>query len=572
MDKITKSLLDTFSSQNELERLDASTQFEHFCNYSVVSKLNRSTFELDDIHTGSGGDCAIDGICLVVNGKIVTDQDELREIVESTGHLDADIIFIQAKTTSSFSGSDIGSFIHGVKDFLSDHPKLVQNAKIKHVKALWDTVISMSSYMINRRPVCKLFYLCTGKWVEDQNLQAIIESGQVEIEAIGLFDEVSIAPNGANEIQKMYHETKNKLSTTITFVSRITLPDIEGVKEAYLGIVPFQEFIKLIQDENQTIHSIFDDNVRDFQGENAVNKKIKETLMLRKFDLFSLLNNGVTVVASSLTPAGNRFTLRDYQVVNGCQTSNVLHDCQKIDGIEAVNVPLRIIVTENDDIKTEVTLATNSQTEVKTEQLEALNIFQKRLELYYGAEKTTIKLFYERRSQQYNSMAGIKRAQIITIPIQIKSFASTFLQSPHLVSGYYGTIVNRFKGQIFASDHKYLPYFVSSLCYFRIEQFFRSGELSSEYKKARFHLMMIVKLLATKCEEYPLNSNKLERSCEEFKEILLSDVKALEIFLLASDLFKDSGIELTKRQYKSESETELLKAAVLAYLVSIKEK
>lgn len=566
MDKITKSLLDTFSVQNELERLDEPTQFEHFCNYSVVSKLNRSTFELDDIHTGSGGDCAIDGICLVVNGKIVSSQDELREIVEGPGHLDACIIFIQAKTTSSFSGSDIGSFIHGVKDFLSDTPKLVQNEKIRHIKSLWDSVISMSSYMVNRRPHCKLHYICTGKWVNDQNLQAIIESGQVEIETIGLFDEVSITPSGANEIQKLYHETKNKLSTTITFVSRITLPDIEGVKEAYLGIIPFQEFIKLIQDENQTIHSIFDDNVRDFQGENIVNRKIKETLTLRKFDLFSLLNNGVTVVASSLTPAGNRFTLRDYQIVNGCQTSNVLHDCQKIEGIEAVNVPLRIIVTENDDIKTEVTLATNSQTEVRTEQLEALNIFQKRLELYYNAEKASIKLFYERRSQQYNSIAGIKRAQIITIPIQIKSFASTFLQSPHLVSGYYGTIVNRFKGQIFAGDHKFLPYFVSSLCYFRIEQFFRSGELSAEFKKARFHLMMIVKMLATRCEENPLNSNKLEKSCEEFKKILLDEDKAIAIFHLASAVFLKSGIDLEKRQYKSESETELLKSAVLKHL------
>ena len=470
-------------------------QFEHFANYAIISKLNRSTFDLDDIHVGSGGDCAIDGICLVVNGKIISDTDELREIVEGPKHLDADIIFIQTKTTSSFNGSDIGSFIHGVKDFLSDDPKLVQNAKIKEAKLLWDAVISMSSYMIDRRPHCKLFYVCTGRWVGDQNLQAIIDSGKKEIEGTGLFDDVLVSPNGANEIQKLYHETKNKLSTTITFINRITLPDIEGVKEAYLGIVPFQEFIKLIQDENQTIHSIFDDNVRDFQGENVVNKKIKETLSQQKFDLFCLLNNGVTVVASSLIPAGNRFTLRDYQVVNGCQTSNVLHECQKINGIDGVYVPLRIIVTESDDIKTEITLATNSQTEVRTEQLEALSAFQKRLELYYAAEKNSVTLFYERRSQQYNSLPGIKRAQIITIPIQIKSFASTFLQSPHLVSGYYGTIVNRFKGQIFADDHKFLPYYVSSLCYFRIEQFFRSGELSSAFKKARFHLMMVVKCL-----------------------------------------------------------------------------
>ncbi len=558
MDKITKSLLDTFSVQNEIKKSDESVQFEHFCNYSIVSKLNRSSFELDDIHTGSGGDCAIDGLCLIVNGKIITDSDELKEVVEGPGHLDADIIFIQSKTTSSFNGSDIGSFIHGVKDFLSDDPRLVQNDKIRHVKTLWDSVISMSSYMVNRRPHCRLFYVCTGVWVGDQNLQAVIDSGKEEIKSIGLFDDVNISPSGATEIQKMYHETKNKLSTTITFLNRITLPDIDGVKEAYLGVLPFQEFVKLIQDENKTIHSIFDDNVRDFQGDNPVNKKIKNTLENAKFDLFCVLNNGVTVVASTITPAGNRFTLRDYQVVNGCQTSNVLHDCQKIPGIDGVNVPIKIIVTENDDIKTEITIATNSQTEVRTEQLEALSIFQKRLELYFAAEKNKIRLYYERRSQQYNSLPDVKRTQIISIPIQIKSFASLFLDSPHLVSGYYGTIVNRFKGSIFAEEHKFLPYFVSSLCYFRIEQFFRSGELSADFKKARFHIMMIVKIIEMGKIKNPLNSNKIERQCEEFKKVLLDDERALESFRRAAHLFQNSGIDMTRRQYKSESDTELL--------------
>lgn len=562
MDKITKSLLDTFASQNELDKLDESQQFEHFANFSVISKLNRSTFELDDVHMGSGGDIAIDGLCLVVNGKIITDKDELGDVVEGPGHLDADIIFIQTKTTSSFNGSDIGSFVHGVKDFLSDSPQLVQNNNVQRLKALWDEVIIMSSYMINRRPICRLYYVCTGKWVDDQNLRAIIESGRKELESMGLFSEVTIMPNGAVEIQKLYHETKNKLSTTITFQNRITLPDITGVKEAYLGVVPFREYVKLIQDENQTIHSIFNDNVRDFQGDNPVNKKIKNTLKENKFDLFCVLNNGVTVVASSLTPAGNRFTLRDYQVVNGCQTSHILHECQQLQGIDAVSVPIKIVVTENDDIKTEITLATNSQTEVKAEQLEALSVFQKRLELYFEAEKSSIRLYYERRSQQYNSVVGIKRTQIISIPIQIKAFASMFLRSPHLVSGYYGTIVNRFKGKIFAENHKYSPYFVSALAYFRIEQFFRSGDLSPEYKKARFHVMMLVKMIIMGVDNEPLNSNKLDKQCEELKAVLLDDAKALSSFRHAIDVFRSSGVDLEKAQYKSESETDILVKAI----------
>lgn len=558
MDKITKSLLETFSSQYDIESLNESTQFEHFSNFAITSKLFRGSFELADVHTGSGGDCAIDGIVLIVNGRLVVDEDELRDVVEATSHLDADIAFIQSKTSSSFDGSAIGSFIHGVKDFISDNPRLVQNDRVRKMKEVWECLISMSSYMVNRRPICKLYYVCTGKWQEDQNLKAIIDSGKSEIERIGIFEDVVIEALGASEIQKLFHETKNKLSSTITFQNRITLPDIEGVTEAYLGVVPLLEYLKLIQDENKTIHSIFDDNVRDFQGNNPVNRKIRKTLEDSKFDLFCVLNNGVTVVASSLTPAGNRFTIRDYQVVNGCQTSNVLHECQDIEGIEKVFVPVKIVVTDDDDIKMNITLATNSQTEVRTEQLEALSAFQKKLELYYAAENKDFPLFYERRSQQYNSDAGIKKTQIISIPIQIKAFASMFLSSPHLVSGYYGTIVRRFSGQIFGDDHKLSPYFVSALSYYRIEQFFRSGDLKTEYKKARFQLMLLVRLIAMGETLPPFNSRKIEASCEEFKAKLIQEAESLALFKQAQEIFENSGIDLDKKQYKSESETELL--------------
>lgn len=558
MDKITKSLLETFSSQNEVETLSEAIRFEHFANFSIISKLFRGSFELDDIHSGAGGDCGVDGIVITVNGRIILDEDELRDVVDDTSHLDADIIFIQTKTSSSFDGAAIGNFIHGVKDFLSDAPQLVQNDKLQKMKVIWESAISMSSYMTNRRPICKLYYVCTGKWQEDQNLKAIINSGKQEIENIGIFEEVSIEPLGASEIQKLFHETKNKLSSTVNFQNRITLPDIGGVKEAYLGVLPFQEYIKLIQDENHNIYSIFDDNVRDFQGENTVNQKIKKTLEDKKFDLFCVLNNGITIVASALTPAANRFTIRDYQVVNGCQTSHVLHDCQSIEGIEDVFVPIKIVVTESDEVKTAITLATNSQTEVKTEQLEALNVFQKRLELYYSAEAKSFPLYYERRSQQYNSDAGIKKTQVISIPIQIKAFASMFLNTPHLVSGYYGTIVKRFEGKIFNEEHEYGSYYVSALAYYRIEQFFRSGDLEVKYKKARFHLLYIVRLLGVGECLPQFNSREIERRCEEFKKILIDEKAALELFHTAQNIFEISGLDLEKKQYKSESETEML--------------
>ncbi|WP_429013662.1 AIPR family protein [Aeromonas veronii] len=419
----------------------------------------------------------------------------------------------------------------------------------------------MSSYMINRRPACKIYYVCTGKWQNDQNLNAVITSGVEELEHLSLFESIDFDPLGASEIQRLYHETKNKLTATINFQNRITLPDIEGISEAYLGVIPYNEYLKLIQDDQKTIHSIFDDNVRDFQGENAVNRNIKRTLEDGKFDLFCVLNNGVTIVASSITPAGNRFTIRDYQIVNGCQTSHVLHDCQNIHGIEHVFIPTKIIVTANDDIKTSITLATNSQTEVKAEQLEALSSFQRKLELYFKAEKNNITLYYERRSQQYNSDAGIKRTQIISIPIQIKAFASMFLDSPHLVSGYYGTIVNRFSGKIFSENHMLSLYYVSALAFYKIEQFFRSGEIDVKYKKIRFHLLMLIRLISLGDKMEPFNSKSLDKKCETLKNTLLKETESLRLFEKAVSIYEKSSIDKDKRQYKSESDTELFISA-----------
>jgi AIPR protein len=569
MDKITQTLLENFIIENELECLEKSKQFEYFANYVVISKLHRSSFEIDSLDTGGGGDSAIDGLAIIVNGRLVTEVQEVEDIVAESGYLDCDIAFVQSKTSSKFEGSEIGSFIFGVKDFISDDPKLIHNEKIVKFKEIWEAVIAKSYCMIHRRPNCKLYYITTGKWVDDQNLKAVISSGKHEIGDSGLFEDILFDPYGASELQKLYHETRNKLSSTVTFQNRITLPDIDGVKEAFLGILPFNEFLKLIQDSNESMYNIFYDNVRDFQGENEVNAGIKNTLTEGKFDLFCVLNNGVTLVATSLTPAGNKFTLRDYQVVNGCQTSHVLHQSKMVQGIDRVNVPIKVIVTEDEDIKNQITLATNSQTEVKPEQLASLTLFQKKLELYYNSMRGDVNLYYERRSQQYHSNAGVKKTQVISIPIQIKTFASAFLNAPHLVSGYYGTIAKRFQGKIFEADHKHVTYYASALCYYRLEGLFRNNTIDTKYKKLRFHMIMIARMLSMNSVNiHPLNSSKIEKESNTFIEILNDEKKCAELFQKVLDFFENSGLDLSKKQFKAESETEILMGSLQSILTN----
>ena len=146
-----------------------------------------------------------------------------------------------------------------------------------------------------------------------------------------------------------------------------------------------------------------------------------------------------------------------------------------------------------------------------------------------------------------------------------------FLNSPHLVTGYYGTLVKRFSERMFNEEHKYSPYYVSALCYFRIEQFFRSNDLKASNKKARFHIMFLVRILAMGEKLEFFNSNKMDKNCESFKNTLLNEADALILFKKAEKIFELSGLDMDKKQYKSESETELLVTAYKAYNKSVQQ-
>jgi hypothetical protein len=68
-----------------------------------------------------------------------------------------------------------------------------------------------------------------------------------------------------------------------------------------------------------------------------------------------------------------------------------------------------VISTQDEDVIASIIKATNRQTEVKEEQLLAISEFQKKLEAYFQTFENGKRLYYERRSRQYNSAAGIEK-------------------------------------------------------------------------------------------------------------------------------------------------------------------
>jgi hypothetical protein len=530
MDLVTSNLVQTFKAD---EGFDNSTPndvlFEHFANFCVLSHEYTDEFDLEDIHTGGGDDLGIDGIAVIVNGALISSPEEIDDLAESNKYIKAEFILVQAKSQSSFDGKEISNLFFGAKDLFSGSTAILpRNDQVKSIEKLIAKVYTKSALFKRGNPTLKLYFVTTGKWLDDSKLNARIGTETQGLMDLNIFSEVELAPIDAIRLQKLFSKAKNRISKSITFSGRVTLPTLPGVTEAFLGFVPVTEFLKLITDDSGSIvKGLFYDNVRDFQGDNPVNQEMEKTLLTDDRQLFVLLNNGVTIVCGTqIQKTGDIFTIEDYQIVNGCQTSHVIYNNQTQLAEKDFQIPIKLISLNDENVKNKVIKATNRQTEVKDEELAALTDFQKRLEEYYQAiSNESHRLYYERRSQQYRADSKVERIRIVNIATQIRAFASMFLSQAHIASRYYGNLLKTVEQNIFVANHSPAAYYLSALALFRFEALVRKKVIDQKYRPFKYHLIFALRLHLQDAVMPPIGSNKFEKYCNTLIEKLQDDVK-----------------------------------------------
>ena len=568
VDRITTSYVETFRLEQSLPKGEESTTFEHFANYCILSDSYDDEFNIADVHTGGGNDLTLDGTAIIVNGVLVTEVEEIEELLKLNGVLDVRFIFIQAKTASSFSGDEIGAFGEGVLGFFAEQPTLPISERVIYLRELMAWIYDHSVKFKHEKPTCELFFVTTGKWTDDQHLSAKIAKAEANLDDTNLFSRVVFRPLGASEIQASWTRSKNAVSVEFTFANKVTVPDIEGVSESYVGVLPLNEFLRVISDpEAGTIRKhIFYDNVRDFQGNNPVNSEMARSLgTVEGRDRFAVLNNGVTLVARSMRNTGNKFFVSDYQIVNGCQTSHVLYNSRE-DLPDTLGVPFKVIATNDEEVINSIITATNRQTQVTDEDLYALSTFQKQLEAFMGAFDDRHRLHYERRSKQYNT-ANVEKVRIVTKTLEMRSFAAMFSDEPRRAANYYSELKPLVGKSIFNPNHKIEPYYTAAFAYYKLEFFFRNGQIPVSYKPARYHILMAARYLAAGSDMPAFTANKIESYSKKINDQLWDDQKALDLLNEACAVIDDvqAGEPLTRDAVKPQSFTD----AVLAKLRAV---
>lgn len=567
MDRITASMMEEFVLANGLGKLPEDQAFEHFCGYSVTASHHSDSFSSEDVTVGAGGDSGIDCIAIIVNGYLVTEPEEIDDLAGTNGYLDATLIFVQAERSEGFDTAKLGHFGYGVLDFFEDKPKLPQNDAVVAKGRIMGELLARSSKFSKGNPQVFIYYVTTGRWQDDANLVARRDSVAQDLENRNLFRHVSVHCLGATEIQGLYRATTNAMATEITFTQRVVLPELPGVEQAYLGLLPVPEFLKLVENSStEIVTSVFGDNVRHWQEWNQVNLEIKATLDNDAEKIYlPLLNNGVTIVARRLQLTANKVLVEDYQVVNGCQTSFVLHEARQNLG-DDVWVPVRMIATDDADIRNAIIKATNRQTQVTDEQLLALSDFQRKLEEYFPTYGK-YRLHYERRSKQYSSDPNIEKVRVITVRDLVRAFASIFLEQPHRTTRNYRSLLAGAGSDIFKPDHRLEPYYVAAYAHYRLEFLFRNQLIPSELKVARYHMLLSFRWLAGLRNLPPMNSNEMKRQCEGLMAVLWDDDKSRACFEQAAEVvYKAANGNMQGRENRDNIRTETFTDRVLELL------
>lgn len=564
-DIVIEGYLKSFVEDFGFQDLDESEQFERFCSFSILNKEFNYSLSDDDLNDISiGKNKGIDSIVFNVNGELVKNKAQLEEIKKTSKQkLDIKLYFLQTKISESFDDAQIGNFFDTITDFLTKTPNYPMTPEAKQYHEIFLSI--QNDLGVVKEYNLHGYFCCIGTWNDQTTCAKTLINKKTGLENLKLFNNVDVKPIDKSTLIDLYKKTSNPINATFDFVNRVQIRNIDNVEEAFIGYIPFTEFKKLIVDaDSGNLKNLFYDNIRDFLGlDNDVNEKIFQTLNEKEFSQFSLFNNGVTIIAEENTGRQDKFIIKNYQIVNGCQTSNVLYECLGINGIDNALIPVKLVITKDEVLRDKIILSTNSQSKIDKEGLLALTTFQKQLEEFYNSANDN--LYYERRNKQYANR-DLKQINIVNIREQIKSFVAMFLDEPHEVSGYFSKIYKERVGDIFIAEHMFEPYYIAGLIQYRFKQLLNTKEIERKYNKARYHVFMLFRMLE---ETEPFHKDFLTRKkkkiyFENLLTILRDKEKYLSSFKRIFKIIDGSGIDILN------SKEIYLKSTTTAFIESFK--
>lgn len=565
---IMKNHVEELARDFEYEDLDISKKFERFCNYCVTSKHYFGRFSPADVTTDED-DASIDGLAVLIDGDLIATVDDAIEVFKThKTNLPVDIIFTQIKSGEQFKKDEIANFKLGLEDFLSLDPKLPNGKFNTEALEIFKIVLKNLKKVKNRRPNCIVYYCTSGVYSAEREIKAAFGIIKRYIEKIEFFYSVDVSPLGRSELIRYYAQLSEKNEAKLKLIDYFGMPAMPGIPQSYVAIVNARSLVDalLVDPDGNLRESVFEENVRSFLGSgNDVNTAIEKTLQDgEKKSLFSVLNNGITVVAPelTLTPNTKDIQLVNYQIINGCQTSSTLH-ANKLLLTDSVNVVVKFIESPENDASSDIIAATNSQSDIPKEAFfglrEKAKLVQKYFKIQNQERAPENHIHFERRQGEFKN-AGYQSTRIFDVREVARCYAAMFLDIPHNAARYVATIFSASGDNLFREGDHEAYYYAACLVLYKYQTLINGRKIGAQnYIKARWHVIQLFKWLCVGEMDTPTpNSKKAEAYALKLIDALDSEARSyIKIFERCQKIIDDLGFptddELKRARFAQET-------------------
>jgi len=509
MNPVISAQLREFAKKHSITSYSQDRQFEVYSIYSILTGLLGENIDAYDVHL-NGSEFGLDGVAIIIQGESVRNRQEAEEKLLLINNPAIEFVFFQAKTSTSYDYGDISKFFDAVTGFF-DRDILGESEAIDDLIGAMEIIYEKG--VGKRNPKLSCYYIATGNYEEPARIEKLRGTFRGGMEERNIFDAGSIIIDfvGARELQQWYRAATSSVEVEIDFPRNVVMPNNEHVEEAYIGYIDAKNLLKLYTTKDfdgrvvGIYRAVFFDNIRDYDAKSKINISIKEGVRSGGGAEFVFRNNGITVVSKNIDRTGDKFRLEDFQIVNGCQTSNVIFDLvYGEDDSEAGNsslaheiqVPFRLIGSKDDEFVSSIIVGTNRQNPVRDEQFWALRPFMKSFEEYCRNLDPEEVIYFERRDNQYRNQ-DIERTRVMQPSVLMKAIAACLLFQPQRAARDYRGILSEYENSIFLDDHDVRIYHAVAYLYYRLEFLWRNQRIPNSYKTFRYYILAGIGLRMT---------------------------------------------------------------------------
>jgi len=556
--RVVKQHMKDFSEQNP-NSLKEDKLFEAFSSFVLLRQHTSDEVDLDGL-VYEGDDPGIDSIVVLVDDRIVSTRDELEEAI-SKGKRDRDVIIIlvQAKTSEYWNKGEINKFESAMSDFFDENHLYPQSDYLSERKEMFDAIIANVGRIRGGKPNLEAYFVTTAPATEDREILGAIGSIGRRMDDTGYFGQVRSRAVGRDEVVRLWQSADGSVEAKLPVFGSAAFPSAKGVEESYVATVRAKDYIKFVlSDETGNLRrTIFEENVRDYiGGDTEINSEIAESAKnSEKQEIFGILNNGVTIISPDVRVQGNDIYMSDFQIVNGCQTSNVLFE--NLEHItDSATLMAKIIETSDPSVVEEIVRSTNRQTKVSDDQFLATLAFIKSLGQYFDARAREEEhgLYFERRKHQF-TQDDVSNVRIFSIRDVARCVGAMFFDRPDLATRYPNKLTSDLQGMVFDSSNREEIYYTACFVYYRLRMLMSNQKLDRGLSKMKWHMLMAIKYFVVG-EDVPKNSSrKIDKSCEQIISFMKAGdsttLKLQELFSVFGDPSEISRDRLKGQSYSS---------------------